>query len=72
MSEGEKQYCDGLEAMRAAGYAVVPVVPTEAMQRAGMEAHLTNKSPSWMVAVSHAYTAMIQAADNETKDQTDG
>lgn len=51
-----------LDALKAEGFAVVPVEPSEAMKKAGCDVLICNSSGSWVVAAGVAYRAMIAAA----------
>lgn len=51
-----------IEAIEAAGYAVVPVEPTETMVKAGRHSEMSHASVHWV------YKAMCAAANKERAD----
>lgn len=56
-----------LQAIHDAGFAVVPLVPTEAMLEAGF---VHTADPCWIEDVAKAYRAMVSAAQHNTEEKT--
>jgi hypothetical protein len=54
-----------LSAIEAAGFAIVPVVPSEAMRDAGADNLFGAANDDWGQDAAAIYTAMIQAAKDE-------
>ncbi len=56
-----------LQGIHDAGFAVVPLVPTEAMLEAGF---VHTADPCWIEDVAKAYRAMVSAAQHNTEEKT--